>query len=701
MIDEKAYKPTFKEIKKYLRNHHMTMNRENYKRAKTALKNHYTQRHSPEGKDVAVQETASDWQIIFGRCRVGGVITYAQSVPSAAAILLVVTLACHEISAVRKIFVDDEEVDFGTNDITYNWAIGKFANKVFCQTNKGNENQLALSALVADSGGYWTSNHRQRGCAHCYIQLRWDENLFPSGLPNLTFEVDGYLNSGYAYSNNPAYLLEAYLQDPKIGPHRNIEGTNLVLTSIDGATNEGWDICDELIPLANGGTETRYTANFSILASEGIGAIVEELLSACGGTYIDFGYSNWMTVLVPKWRPPVFEITLDDILEPFSISPVDSISNAYHILGGTYIDPNKNYEETDFPPYYFRPNLSNYYRSREDISLPATNSPTMAQRIAKIACLKDQFSLRCTLIVRVNFYKIAPGETVMVTIKQLDWIQKIFAVQSSQLIFKDDNQGNRILACQMELQETDSEIYDWTIADETGVGTMPTMDLPGSHTTGATNPTNLAAASGNGVSYIQPDGTTVTRVLLTWTAPTDPFVTSGGTIEVQAKKNGDANWSDFGIVSGSQTSIYLLGLQAGYNYDFRIRGSTTFNLKGDWVYLLNYSVQSITTPPSNVSDFIKTTSGGNVILTWNNVPEGNIAFYRIKKTTSGQPWEDCTLVAESLGQPVTADNTSTPTFKIKAVNTLGIESATATDAVAYSAPATGSPVGLLLSLTTP
>ena len=90
-----------------------------------------------------------------------------------------------------------------------------------------------------------------------------------------------------------------------------------------------------------------------------------------------------------------------------------------------------------------------------------------------------------------------------------------------------------------------------------------------------------------------------------------------------------------------------------------------------------------------------------ITLRWSEVSDKDIRYYRLKKTTQGADWGDSEVLAEVSGTAyqVTVGDATDYIFYIKAVDTSGNESATAASWEYSPDLVTGSPMGLLLSLT--
>lgn len=706
--------PSAGAVAKWLRQHHLHDTDGNRRRAVRELKKKNDKKPLPEGKTVSGQESAGDWQILYGAPRVGGVLTYVATRNKNRDLLLVITVACHRISAIRDVFFDDERVTIPNMPLTDSGntsgsSSGKWAPKghakVFIEANFGSEHQAALPTLITDSGGQWTTNHRQRGCAHIYLKLSYDETLFPSGVPAINFDIDGRVVDQWSspdylqgYSSNAWICTRDFIENKRFGGGRWIQ-PNYVVGSIesdpfadDATTNEGADICQSLVDKQDGTQEYRYTINGAFAATESVNGILDKMLASFGGQLIQFGSSfNGIALIAPKYRDSVMTVTVADLLSEVQITTVESLTNYFGIIGGTYVDPGKGYEETDFPPVKF---LFAPYGDREDISLPNTYSATMAQRLAKIEMLRRKLSLTVSFKARLNLYKLTAGDTFLLTIAALGWSEKIFEVQSLQITMFPDQNGNNCLGVEIVAKENTEHVQDWDAAEEGIVTTYPSLEVPEATTGVDTSPTNLEAFSGSAVVITTP--TLILRVLLTWVSPQDAFVTSGGAIEVQFKKTSASTWIDAPDVPGDTESTYVYGVEVDTSYDFRVRGRQGGGAVGDWIQV-THTVRSTSSAPDDVAGLTSSTGGGQATFSWNTVTSGDIRGYRVKLGTAGDTWDTIaasTIVTATSYTTAYASN-QTLKFFVKALTNAGAESANAASTTLNATFAAGDAMGVL------
>lgn len=125
-----------------------------------------------------------------------------------------------------------------------------------------------------------------------------------------------------------------------------------------------------------------------------------------------------------------------------------------------------------------------------------------------------------------------------------------------------------------------------------------TVSVPAAADTNLPNPLDVAAPaglapfSGSAEQITHIDGTVTNRIRLTWTGPTDKFVTQGGEAQLQWKKSADATWVDAPPVVGGSGPTYVTGVVDNTNYDLRLRYQNVRGTPSAWTTYANYTVQA-------------------------------------------------------------------------------------------------------------
>lgn len=167
-----------------------------------------------QGRTVTVRQPVQPRDIVYGQTRKGGTLVYLDEAGQANEFLdLVIVVAAHKILGIGGVYFNGQMVFAPGSGV----AVGQYAGYAEIETRLGDPDQPSLTVLTNVSGGKWTVNHRLRGCAHVWIRLRYSADVFPGGIPNITFDVAGKSdvydprNGLRDYTENAALCLADYI----------------------------------------------------------------------------------------------------------------------------------------------------------------------------------------------------------------------------------------------------------------------------------------------------------------------------------------------------------------------------------------------------------------------------------------------------------------------------------------------------------
>lgn len=347
---------------------------------------------------------------------------------------MVLTLAGHQITGVDDLFLDNERVLFGaTPDARwstqiYNQERNEYKtadHRVFMAVNDGTPANPAIADLIARTPK-WTTDHKQSNRAHAFVILVSDIVLFPSGIPEITFEVRGkpvrnIITGVTDYSNNAARVIADYLMDSTFGLGYSLSDLETA-PGVPGSFYDAQQVCDELLTKADGSTEPRYTINAVFNGEETPQNILEKMVTAIGGT-VTYVNGKWKC-FPAKWRTPALLLDENDCIEELEVECKISRRDSFNGIRGTFTSPAKGYEEDDFPPYkndYYQ-SLDNGERVWEDISFPCTTSPTTCQRLAKILVEQVRQQIQVTGVFSLRAYQAEVGENLFLVNDRMGWV---------------------------------------------------------------------------------------------------------------------------------------------------------------------------------------------------------------------------------------------------------------------------------------
>jgi hypothetical protein len=555
--------------------------------------------HDAASQTVTARQAVAPRRVLIGRNRVGGVLTFISTSGTNNQYLhLVITLSGHQLNAIGTMYFDGVAVPY---DADQHNVTGNFAGFVYVERHLGDpaDTSQPFPGLFADLPAQWTANHLQRGCGKVRIRLTWDQNKFPNGVPNITFDVQGGFqfdprSSTTIYSENPALAIRDVLTS-------SVYGLGCASSEIDDATFiSAANTCDSTVTLRAGGSINRFTCNGNFETSQQPGDTLKQMLSACGGSNAHLVYigGKW-SLFVAAYRSPTVTLTDDDFTGPLSVSTRLSKRDTCNAVKGVFVSALNNWQPSDFPP--FMEDSQHGYGSDQwliedaneriyrDITLPFTIDTAVAQRLAKIELERTRRQIQVKCKVRLTGYLLQPGDVVNVTHSRFGWSSKTFEVLASRMTF-EDNGGVPLLGVELELRETDSSIYNWTPAsDELTDAAAPSTTLPNPGSVVA--PTSLALAT---VQTTRFDGLAATYIQVTWTAPADQFVSNGGKIFVQYRQHGTTPWLTADIVDGTTVKVLIDGVAEATAYDVRIWSQNVYGSNSAVVEQDNFTVGSNT-----------------------------------------------------------------------------------------------------------
>ena len=208
-------------------------------------------------RKVTIRSAIAPFRVVYGEAVVSGPMIYAQVTGTDKEYLhLIVALAGHRVHSFGDIWLDDVQV--GTLDGSGNVTSGDFSGLARLQFVAGTNPQSAFSDLVSESGGTWTTDHKGTGIAAVYARLKWDQDKFPGGIPQIRVLVRGAMcydprTAASALTHNPALILRDYLIAAR--------GLGCDSSEIDDASViTAANVCDGWVALASG-TSISVTAD--------------------------------------------------------------------------------------------------------------------------------------------------------------------------------------------------------------------------------------------------------------------------------------------------------------------------------------------------------------------------------------------------------------------------------------------------------
>ena len=612
----------------------------------------------PQGLLVNTREATAAQQIVYGEIRKGGTVTFVESTGSTNQYLhQVIVLAGHEVNSIGDIYINDEVVTLDASGFVTDakWKDGDSNSKIRIKKHTGADNQTADSDLVSETSV--TSDFKGQGIAYIYVRMEYDQTVFAEGVPLFTAKVQGKKvydprNSTTAYSANAAlcirdYLVSAYGLD-------NSGDTND--TSFQAAANTS----DESVSLAGSGTESRYEINGVISLDQSPSDILGDMMTACAGTLF-WGQGEWH-LKVGEYTSSVKTFTLDDLRGPINLDTKHSRRDNFNIVRGTFIDADQGFIRADYPEIRSSTFITNDngVESAIDLALPLTTSASMAQRLAKMTLFRAREQMTFSADFGLEAFEVECGDIIALTIDRYGWTAKEFEVVGWK--FRNDGDAGDLRVA-LTLRETSSSAFSWSAEESDITGNDSTLTDPTASLT-------ISSLSTSGGGRTTSDGTFVNSVIVSWTAPTNSFITH---YDVEWKATADSNYA---ATTTTGTSIELSPLVDSVEYTIRVRSVTSNGRRGPFV-TATFTGGGDTTAPALPTSISATGGFKYITINWTNPTDADLNFVEIYESATNSS-ASATLVGKSAGDSFTRTNlglSQTKYYFLKSVDFSGNKSA--------------------------
>jgi hypothetical protein len=235
-----------------------------------------------QGRLETVRQALGPRQVVYGRVRVGGTLTFFETTTDNQTALMITTLTGHPVSNIRDVYYNDRStLDYGSHG-TGSAAGGKFAGYSTVYRSSGTEGASQPFGDLVARGLSWAATDLQRDCAKVHTTHAFSNEVWQTGLPQVSCVIDGVFDiidprlgspTGTRWTNNPALCIAHYLA--------SVNGLSADYGSeIDQATLiASANICDERVLLS--GTRTATVADVQPSA--------DAIVLAVGSVHFDFG----------------------------------------------------------------------------------------------------------------------------------------------------------------------------------------------------------------------------------------------------------------------------------------------------------------------------------------------------------------------------------------------------------------------------
>ncbi|WP_417536343.1 hypothetical protein [Methylophaga sp.] len=350
---------------------------------------------------------------IFGKRRSSGLLFFANEEAGEQDdgewIHMTITHAGHNLSYIGELLINEEDPN--------NYA-GFYEEEHFLSGLNVADNFLLSNCPD------WKENMIGKGFSWGRISMKFDQEKYPTGLPNVNWLKHGYAvydprDGATKFTENSALCILHAL--------RNIWGWEdefiIIETFIDAA-----NICDELVNDPDGGIERRYIMSAEFDDTDTPVSVLEKMLATCAGEWVRVG--GRLGLRVGAYYGPAFiEITEDDLIGPIDIQPEPERKDAFNIVRGSYVAPDQNYETVDYPEVRVDEwVIEDGEEVALDLDLTYVPSPYQAQRLADLTLMRSRYGMTITLPCNLRGFKATPGTMIKLSLPTIGFDDEFMVV---------------------------------------------------------------------------------------------------------------------------------------------------------------------------------------------------------------------------------------------------------------------------------
>jgi hypothetical protein len=535
--------------------------------------------------------------------------------------------------------------------VSLNWQEAQGESKVRIRTYLGADAQNVGAALAAEYPGKISATDRFAGIALAVVDLIYDQDVFPQGVPNVTAVIRGAKvldprTGTTAWSENPALLAYHYARHAQgwAVPAEEIRTSdvNAAASICEASTSFPMRKADGSLSYA---TLPRYRCGITIDTAGEPRSAMDEIFESMAGRW-GWAGGTWR-MRAGHSAAPVFAMdpgwimqALGDDGMPAGSGAVVKLTNGVpreskvNAISGECVDPDQRWQVLAFPAVRDAALIAGEGEYPLQVEYQGVNHIAHAQHLARVTVRQGQAALRMEAQCGLQAYRCELFDVGAVTLPRYGFDAKLFEVIGWRW---HPTQG-----VQLSLAETAAEIYD--VAELTGRDPAPNSTLAGPFD--VPQVTLLDPLSGSAQLLRQADGTVISRILVRWAAVLPEGVRQSGQIEVRyGPANADpATWQSV-TAPGADTQIYLVNVQDGAEYVILARASNGL-VRGRWSVQRLHVVQGKTAPPTDVTGLASAPVIGGVSLTWDPCADVDYAETELRV---GPTWAHASTVVVWAG----------------------------------------------------
>ncbi|NBN02663.1 phage tail tip fiber protein [Proteus sp. G2665] len=341
--------------------------------------------------------------VVVGKTMMSGLLFFAEEEEGEQdeneELYMALAIASHPIHKLGQIYFNDDKIeDLGDN------AQYEFHNS-----------RTEADPYLLKHAPSWKEDMIGRGLAWLRLTLRFDQEKFPYGVPNVKSELWGKeiydpRTEKTAWSNNGALVILDYYRHYLGVPDSDIDWD---------AFKSAADICDETVQTPDGNSEPRYTLNGAYELEESPASVLEMMHKCIAGepTYIAGKHGIMMQVYN---GPALLTIDESQIIDTVTVTPELSLRDATNAIYGTFVDAEQQYNKTDFEPVVIDEWIEeDGLEIKENMDYRFVTSPYQANRLANLYLRKKRAGRRIQLRMNLDGYAYRPGDVIKLELPSL------------------------------------------------------------------------------------------------------------------------------------------------------------------------------------------------------------------------------------------------------------------------------------------
>lgn len=351
---------------------------------------------SASERSQVLRAAASDKTCVYGRVVSSGLLSFAAEQAGEQDegewLHLALVLAGTKLTRIGDLWLGDDLV--GTYGDLVSWEL--HADRQTCDP------------YMLEKCADWKEDMIGQGITWLRLSLKFNAEKFPAGLPNIKVEKFGKevwdpRDNKWKWSDNPALVILDYYRSWLQVPDDEIRIEEFIVAA---------NICDEIVTVADGKVEPRYTINAEFDLTEPRAKVLEAMHMACCGqpTYIG---GKFGILAGAYYGPASDELRPHQLVGDLELLPEPSSSDKINQVAGTFVDP-ITFKKTDFPavivPEWVEEDGG--YPLLEDLDLRFVTSEHQAQRIANIILRQRRAARTITCSVNLSGWRYRPGQTI-------------------------------------------------------------------------------------------------------------------------------------------------------------------------------------------------------------------------------------------------------------------------------------------------